>query len=120
MLPHLAMECGRCCAAIAVMRAASWMEVWSFQSQRWALGFFFSLFVQCQWCVLRVNRDGAGTGGVHTDANNVFGPQAVIFGGFGEGLPDGGFQAGDVILGFFPAVEGLFRQDSRPGARRDS
>src|SRR5258706_16243544 len=40
VLPHFAMNFGRCCAATSVMRAASRTLVWSFQSQHWALRFF--------------------------------------------------------------------------------
>ena len=40
-MPHLAMYSGRCLAASSVMRAASCQEVWSFQSQHCAAGFFF-------------------------------------------------------------------------------
>ena len=50
MLPHLAMNCGRCSAAIAVIRAASRQLVWSFQSHAIAAGlvanFFFAASVQ--------------------------------------------------------------------------
>src|SRR5690606_18672513 len=43
VLPHLAMRCGRCCAASFVIRAASRQLVWSFHSQHCASRFFAHL-----------------------------------------------------------------------------
>ena len=70
VLPHFAMNWGRCCAASSVMRPASRHPVWSFQSQHCAAGFFFHFRSHASGRLLRSTGNRTRSGRVHTEADD--------------------------------------------------